>query len=106
MAIKERWFDLYADDKKVNQTYANGEYKTKQPIVFMHQNYDMDSLGALIHEFGHAVNFKYSMENQTVDNYGSSIYNAEIASTVNEILLANYLYNNAKNDNEKIFYLE
>lgn len=107
LALKERWFDLYPDEKnKVNNTYANADYRTKQPLIFMHQNYDFDSLGALIHEFGHAVNFKYSIENQIVDNYGNSIYNAEIASTVNEILLANYLYQNAQNEDEKIFYLE
>ena len=33
---------LVDDENKVDQTYATADYKTKQPFVFMHQNYDMN----------------------------------------------------------------
>ncbi|MGN1227918.1 MAG: hypothetical protein ACI4TX_04670, partial [Christensenellales bacterium] len=105
-AIAENWFDLYPDDNKVDRTFATMSSSLKHPYVFMHQRFDLDSLGDLIHEFGHAVNFRYIMDKQTSNNNGSSIYNAEIASITNEILLANYQYNNTNDLDEKIFYLE
>lgn len=106
IATNNHWFDLYADDGKGDRTYATFDYSMKQPYVFMQQNYDIESLGALAHEFGHAVNFKYTFENQKQPKAGSYVYTAEIASTINEILLSNYMLENTNNIDEKIYYLE
>ena len=47
----------------------------------------------------------YSNKNQSFINHGYPIFLAEIASTVNEILLNDYLYKNAETKEEKILYL-
>lgn len=59
----------------------------------------------LIHELGHIVNYYLSKENLPFIYEDSTIFVGEVASTTNEILLNKYLYNNSKNDKEKIFYL-
>lgn len=105
-AIKDRWFDLYQSDTKLDSTFATMCYELKQPYVFMHQRFDYDSLQDLAHEFGHAVNFDFIMQKQTRENSGTAIYTAEIASTTNEILFLNYLYKNTNNIDEKIYFLE
>lgn len=59
----------------------------------------------MIHEIGHIVNYYLSKQQQPFIYEDSTIFVGEIASIVNEILLNRYLYNNAKNNEEKIFYL-
>lgn len=105
-AINENWFDLEPSDSKLDRTFATMSYALRKPYVFMQQNYDLDSLEALVHEFGHAVNFEYIIKNQPKPTSGVSIYCAEIASVTNELLLADYLYKNTNDLDEKIYYLE
>jgi oligoendopeptidase F len=49
---------------------------------------------------------KLSAENQPFEHYDHSIFLAEIASTVNEVLLFKYLYKNATTSQEKLCHLE
>lgn len=106
IAVNNHWFDLYAEDGKGDRTFATFDYSMKQPYVFMQQNYDIDSLSALAHEFGHAVNFNYTLEKQPRPNAGCYTYTAEIASTINEFLLSHYMLEHTNNIDEKIYYLE
>ena len=50
--------------------------------------------GIVAHELGHAMHSYYSEENNKVYNASYRIFVAEVASTTNEILLANYVLNN------------
>ena len=59
----------------------------------------------MAHELGHSMHSFYSRKNQSYINHDYPIFLAEIASTVNEVLLNNYLYENAKTKEEKILYL-
>lgn len=59
----------------------------------------------MIHEIGHIVNYYLSKENQPYIYEDSTVFVGEVASIVNEILLVKYLYENAKTEEEKIFYL-
>ena len=63
------------------------------------------SLTTLAHELGHAMHTYYSNKFQTYSKHDYPTFIAEIASTVNEILLNRYLFNNAKSDEEKLFYV-
>ena len=65
----------------------------------------MDSVNTLIHELGHAMH-SYDSDKSNSYLYNSyPIFLAEIASTVNEVLLNEYLINNAKTKEEKIKYI-
>lgn len=59
----------------------------------------------LCHEIGHIVNYYLSEKNLPFIYADSTIFIGEITSSVNEILLNRYLYQNAKSKEEKIFYL-
>lgn len=59
----------------------------------------------LIHELGHIVNYYLSKQKQPFIYEDSTIFVGETASTINETLLIRYLYNNAKTEEEKVFYL-
>lgn len=72
---------------------------------FMNFRGKYNDLKNLIHELGHIVNYYFASKKQPFIYADSTIFVGEIASLVNEILLNKYLIEHAKNDSEKIFYL-
>ena len=66
---------------------------------------DLNSMVTLIHELGHSMHSYLSHTNQPYIDSSYKIFVAEVASTVNEILLIKYLLKNAKSKEEKIYYL-
>ena len=66
---------------------------------------NVDNMFTLAHEFGHSVHSYYSRKNQTANQSGYSIFVAEVASTFNEALLADYLYKNLDDDKKKLYLL-
>ena len=63
-----------------------------------------DSVSTLAHEMGHCINAEYYNNTQLVNDAGVYIFTAEIASTVNELILNQYMLKNSS-DKEKVFYL-
>ena len=76
-----------------------------EPYVSLNYENDIDSVSTLAHEMGHAMHSYYSNKNQDYINADYPIFLAEIASTVNEVLLSNYLIDNTNDINEKIYYI-
>ena len=103
--INNRCVDVYHKDKKRSGAYQWGVYGVL-PYVSLNFEGTIDSVSTLAHEMGHAMHSYYSDTNQSFIYAGYPIFLAEIASTVNEILLSNYLFNNTNNKDEKIYYLE
>ena len=60
----------------------------------------------LAHELGHMMHSYYSNKNQVYQKAGYEIFVAEVASTVNEMLLDLHLLNNAQTKQQKLFYLD
>lgn len=100
--IADNWVDVYEDDNKYTGGYQWGTYDT-HPYILMNYDNTLDSVLTLAHEMGHALNSKYSNEAQTYTEAGYPIFTAEVASTVNELLVMDYLIKNAKNDTEKLY---
>ena len=75
------------------------------PYVSLNYENNIDSVSTFAHEMGHAMHTYYSNLNQDYEYAGYPIFLAEIASTVNEILLSNYLIKNTDNIDEKISYI-
>lgn len=103
-AFDERWIDLYPNVGKKSGAYSWGTYDS-YPYVLLNYNNTVDSVSTMAHELGHSMHSYYSRKNQDYIYHDYPIFLAEIASTVNEILLNDYMYKNASTKKEKILYL-
>ena len=103
-AFTERWIDKYPNRGKRSGAYSWGSYDT-YPYLLLNYNNTFDSVSTMAHELGHSMHSYYSNKNQNAFDAGYPIFLAEIASTVNEVLLNDYMYKHAKTKEEKILYL-
>ena len=71
------------------------------PYMLLNYHDKLDDVFTLIHESGHSMHSYYTRKNQPYVYGDYSIFAAEVASTVNESILMNYLINNAKSKKEK-----
>jgi oligoendopeptidase F len=90
-----RYLDVRETPGKRSGAYNLGVYGVHPFILLNHQD-DLDSLFTLVHECGHGVHSRLSSQYQPQITARYSIFVAEVASTVNEVLLINYLLNNEK----------
>lgn len=105
LARDNRWIDVYPCEGKEGGGFCCSMY-TPHPYILLNTVDDSSSINTLAHELGHAMHGYFSAQTQTFENYDHTIFLAEIASTVNEVLLFKYLYKNAKTKKEKIMRLE
>ena len=103
-AFTEKWIDIYPSSGKRSGAYSWGCYDS-YPYLLLNYNDTVDAVSTMGHELGHSMHSYYSHKNQTYVDSQYPIFLAEIASTVNEVLINDYLYKNAKTKEEKIFYL-
>lgn len=96
--------DVYNNNNKRNGAYSWGSYDTL-PYVLLNFEGNFNDVSTIAHELGHSMHSLYSHERQEYHDSGYPIFLAEIASTVNEILLNRYCSDNAKTKEEKAYYL-
>lgn len=103
------WVDVYEQKGKTSGAYSWGPYGV-HPYVLMNYQDDLNNVFTLAHEMGHAMHSYYSYQEQPYVDAHYSIFAAEVASTVNETLLMNYLLDNTTDRNKKLYlvnhYLE
>ncbi|MDO5717885.1 MAG: oligoendopeptidase F [Tissierellia bacterium] len=100
-AFTDNWVDVYPREGKRGGAYSWGEYKS-DPYILMNYTGQLDSLFTLAHELGHSMHSFYSRKNNDYIYSSYSIFVAEVASTTNELLLLDYLIENAEDDIEKL----
>ncbi len=103
-AFDEHWIDIYPNKGKVSGAYSSGSYDTN-PFVLLNFDGTLDSVSTLAHELGHSMHSYYSRHNNSYQYSEYKIFVAEVASTVNELLLANYLLNNSSDKKLKLVVL-
>lgn len=99
-----RYLDVRETPGKRSGAYNLGIYGVHPFILLNHQD-DLDSLFTLVHECGHGVHSTLSSKYQPQITAHYSIFVAEVASTVNEVLLINYLLNHEKNKQVRLYLL-
>ena len=103
-AFDERWIDVYHNKGKRTGAYSSGFYDTN-PFVLLNYEGKLDDVSTLAHELGHSMHTYYSCKNNPYQYSSYSIFVAEVASTVNELLLAKYLLEKQTNKNDKLYIL-
>ncbi len=89
-AYNENWIDVFENEGKTSGAYSWGAYGT-HPYVLLNHRSDLDSVYTIAHELGHALHSYYSDESQPFPLASYTIFVAEVASTVNEVLLTQHL---------------
>ena len=104
-AFGERWIDFCPNDGKRNGAYCTACYSV-HPYVLLSYNGTLENVSTLAHELGHAMHYYYAIKNQSYQDYGYSIFVAEVASQVNQILLSKYLLQHTDDIDEKKYLLD
>lgn len=85
------WIDVYETPNKTGGAYSNGAAYGVHPYVLLNYREEIDGLFTLAHEMGHAMHSYYSNKTQPSFKSDYTIFVAEVASTCNEVLTAEYL---------------
>ena len=99
-AFDNNWIDVYAKPNKRGGAYSMGVYGVHPYVLTNFVNSKRD-VSTIAHELGHSMHSYYSNTNQTVIDANYTIMVAEIASTVNEILLSDYQIKNETKKKKK-----
>ena len=99
-AFDNRWIDVYAKPNKMSGAYSMGVYGVHPYVLTNFVNSKRD-VSTIAHELGHSMHSYYSNKEQNVINANYTIMVAEVASTVNEILLSDYQIKNEKDSKKK-----
>ncbi|HLQ27639.1 MAG TPA: oligoendopeptidase F [Ktedonobacteraceae bacterium] len=86
----KRWIDVYETPGKRGGAYSGGAYST-QPFILLNYQHNRDSMYTLAHELGHSMHSFYTRNYQPYPYGDYTIFVAEVASTLNEGLLTEYL---------------
>ena len=99
-AFNNRWIDVYAKPNKMGGAYSMGVYGVHPYVLTNFVNSKRD-VSTIAHELGHSMHSYYSNKEQNVLNANYTIMVAEVASTVNEILLSDYQIKKEKDIKKK-----
>jgi len=103
-AFNERWIDVYETPNKRSGAYSI-DATTVHPFILLNYNKTTHDVFTIAHELGHAMHSYYSSKSQPVSKARYEIFVAEVASTVNEMLLLDYLLKTSKDPAVKKYLL-
>lgn len=98
------WVDVYETEGKGTGAYSWGCYSS-HPYMLLNYNNTLRNMFTVAHEMGHCMHRYYTNKNQPYINAGHAIFTAEVASTVNEALLMDYLLKKTEDKAKKLYLL-
>lgn len=103
--LTDKSIDYMPNKNKRSGAYCSNAYNCKT-VILMNWTNDYNSLTTLTHEMGHCINAEYFNSVQPYTKAGITIFAAEMASTVNEILLNQYMQSISSNEGKKYYIKE
>ena len=103
--VEGGWMHVYPAPGKRSGAYMSGWAYDVHPYVLLNHNDDYESASTFAHEYGHAVHSVLANKTQPWETAPYSTFIAETAAIMNEMLLQDLVVSEAKNDQEKLFYL-
>lgn len=98
------WIDIFENKGKTSGAYSWGPYGV-HPYILLNYRDNLSNLFTLAHEMGHAMHSYYAYREQPYVYAHYTIFTAEVASTVNESLLMEYLLKTVTDRNKKLYLL-
>ncbi|NWG19281.1 MAG: oligoendopeptidase F [Chloroflexi bacterium] len=89
-SFTSRWIDVYENAGKRSGAYSDGAYTTA-PFMLLNYQDRLNDAFTLAHELGHAMHSYFTRKTQPYVYGDYTIFVAEVASTLNEALLTDYL---------------
>ncbi len=103
-ARDERWIDVEETEGKRSGAYSAAVFGV-HPYVLLNYQPTTSDIFTIAHELGHALHSYFTMQTQPYAKSNYTIFVAEVASTVNEMLLLKYMLAQAKDTNLKRYLL-
>lgn len=103
-AFTEGWIDVFENKGKRSGAYSWGSYSTK-PFLLLNYDSTLNSASTLAHELGHSMHSFYSKSNQPPVKARYPIFLAEVASTLNEALLNDYLLRTTQDKQKRLYII-
>jgi len=104
-ALKGGWVDVFENTGKRPGAYSANVYGV-HPYMLMNYNETLPEVFTLAHELGHTMHTTLSNENQPFATHSYTIFVAEVASTLNERLLLDYMLEKTSDPKERIYLLQ
>ncbi len=105
LGLTERgWVDVYPSRGKRGGAFSSSAPGT-EPYILLNYNGTYNDISTLAHEAGHSMHSWFSNKYNEPQNSSYTIFVAEVASTVNELLLAHKKLRESSSREEKLFIL-
>ena len=98
------WVDVYPCRGKRGGAFSSGAPGT-EPYILLNYTNKLDDVSTLAHEAGHSMHTWFSTNYNEPHNSNYTIFVAEVASTVNELLMAHRMLEACQSDDEKLYIL-
>ena len=103
-AYNEKWIDVYENKGKTTGAFSCGVYGV-HPYVLLNYTDTLDDAFTLAHELGHSMHSFFSSREQEYVTADYRIMVAEVASTVNEVLMTQYLLRTETDPGKRAYVL-
>ena len=99
--FSSRWIDVYPNRGKSGGAFSSGTYHSN-PYIMTNFTGTLDSVSTIAHEMGHSMHTWHSNHSQPPHYAEYTLFVAEVASTVNENLLVEYLLKTEQDPRERL----
>ena len=103
-AFDDRWIDVYENEGKTAGAFSANTYGV-HPFLLLNYNETIRDFFTVPHELGHCMHSMLSNETQPFANSEPTLFVAEVASTLNEALLLDYMLKRTSDPVERIALL-
>lgn len=104
-AFSGGWFDVFESPGKRSGAYSTAVFGIPHPYMLLNYQGQLDDMFTVAHELGHSMHSYYTIQKQPYIYSNYTIFVAEVASTLNEALLIDYLLKNTSDPQKKIYLL-
>lgn len=99
------WFDVFENQGKRSGAYSAATYGVSHPFMLLNYQGLLNDVFTVAHEMGHSLHSYFSLNTQPYIYSDYTIFVAEVASTLNEALLMDYLLKNTYDQQKKLYLL-